>query len=122
MIDHSFLIKTFHTNDMLGVHRLNTIEKYSLDCEILQKVGGNEKEGQHQMIVNIYSHPFQEVYVQKQEDDLRSERRDNSVHSHLQPALSLDVSLHGGIPPGRPPDWEMKKYFSTWCSIDIFGS
>ena len=45
-----------------------------------------------------------------------SERRDKSVHSHIQPALGLDVSLHGGIPPGRPPDWEIHKEFSQHVS------
>ena len=58
MIDHSFVINNFDINEMLGVHRLITIEKDTLDYEILQKVGGNEKEGQHQMIRNIYTHPF----------------------------------------------------------------
>ena len=47
-----------------------------------------------------------------QEDDFCSEGREKSVHSHIQPILGLDVSLHGGIPPGRPPDWKMKKEFS----------
>ena len=64
------------------------------------------------MIGNINTHHFQEVYIQKQEDDLRSESREKSVHSHMQPALGLDVSLHGGIPPGRPPDWRKAKVFS----------
>ena len=38
--------------------------------------------------------------------------RKKLVHSHIQPALGLDVSLHGDIPPGRPPDWKMIKEFS----------
>ena len=63
MIYNSFVIKTFDTNEISGVHRLITIEKDTLDYEILQKVGGNKKEGQHQMIGNIYTHPFQEVYA-----------------------------------------------------------
>ena len=50
------------------------------------------------MIGNIHPHPFQEVYAHKQEDDLHGEGREKSVHSHIQPALGLDVSLHGGIP------------------------
>ena len=27
----------------------------------------------------------------------------------------LDVSLHGGIPPGRPPDWKKNKVFPQLC-------
>ena len=64
------------------------------------------------MMKNIHTHPFQEVYEQNQEDYLCSERREKSVHSHIQPALSLDVSLHGGIPPGRPLNWEINKELS----------
>ena len=39
MIDHSFVIKTLDTKEMLGVHGLTTFEEDTLDCEILQKVG-----------------------------------------------------------------------------------
>ena len=49
-----------------------------------------------------------------------SERRDKSFHSHIQPALSLDVSLHGGIPPGRPTDWEINKYLSQHDAALIY--
>ena len=35
MIDNSFVIKTFDTNEMLGVHGLITSDKDTLDCEIL---------------------------------------------------------------------------------------
>ena len=65
MIDHFFVIKTLDTNMTLGVHGLITLEKNTLNCEILQKVGEDEKEGQHQVIGNIHTHPFQEVYSQK---------------------------------------------------------
>ena len=102
---------------------LITFEEYTLDCEILQKVGEDEKEGQHQVIGNIHTHNFQEVYAQKQEDYLHSEGKDKSFHSHIQPALGLDVSLHGGIPPGRSLDWRMIKEFSQNVAplIDLGG-
>ena len=35
-----------------------------------------------------------------------SESRDKSIHPYIQSTLDIDVSLHGGIPPGRPPDLE----------------
>ena len=35
MIDHSLVIKTLDTNMTLGVHELITLEKDTLDCEIL---------------------------------------------------------------------------------------
>ena len=35
MIDHSLVIKTFDTNEMLGVHGLITSNEDTLDCEIL---------------------------------------------------------------------------------------
>ena len=38
---------------------------------------------------------------------MRSEERDKSVHSYMQSTSYFDVSLHGGIPPRRPPDLEL---------------
>ena len=53
-------------------------------------------------------HPclFREASAQRKETVLRSEERDKSVHSYMQSTSYFDVSLHGGIPPGRPPDLE----------------
>ena len=51
---------------------------------------------------------------------MRSENRDKSVHSHIQSTLDIDVSLHGGIPPGRPPDWKMIKEFSQHVAPFIY--
>ena len=58
MIDHFLVINTLDTNMTMGVHVLITLEKNTLDCEILQKVGEDEKDGQHQVIGNIHTHPF----------------------------------------------------------------
>ena len=95
---HFFVIKALDTNMTLGVHGFITLKKDTLDCEILQKVGEYEKDGQHKVIGNINTHHFQEVYAQKQEDDLCSEGKEKSIHSHIQPALGIDVSLHGRVP------------------------
>ena len=43
---------------------------------------------------------------------MRTDNRDQVVHSHIQSTLDVDVSLHGGIPPGRPPDQEMMRHVS----------
>ena len=33
--------------------------------------------------------------------------------THIYSLLQIfDVSLHGGIPPGRPPNWKVNKEFS----------
>ena len=63
MIDHFFLIDTLDTNMTLGVHGLITLDKNTLNCEILQKVGEDEKDGQHQVIGYIHTHSFHEVYA-----------------------------------------------------------
>ena len=65
MVDHLFFIKTLGTNMTLGVHGLITLEKDTLICEILQKVGKDEKDGQHQVIGYIHTHSFHEVYAHK---------------------------------------------------------
>jgi len=47
MIDHSFVIKTLDTKEMLGVHGLITSKGSTLDYEILQKVEEEEKRRDH---------------------------------------------------------------------------
>ena len=63
MIDPLFVIKTRDTNMTLGVHGLITLEKNTLDYEILQKVREDEKDYQHQRIWSIHTHHFQEIYA-----------------------------------------------------------
>ena len=45
-----------------------------------------------------------------------SEERDKSYHSYIQSNLDFDVSLHGGIPPGRPPNLELVRDFFPFGS------
>ena len=58
MTDHSFVIKTHDTKEMLGVHGLITYKEDTLNCDDLQDVGEDEKEDQHQVMKNIHTHPF----------------------------------------------------------------
>ena len=83
-----------------------------IDCETLQMEGEDREDGQHQ--VNRSTHPylFHEVDTQKRQTDLHNESREKAVHSYMQSTLDIDVSLHGGIPPGRPPDQELMRNVS----------
>ena len=40
---------------------------------------------------------------------MRNVGRDKAIHSYMQSTLDIDVSWHGGIPPGRPPYQEMMR-------------
>ena len=75
-----------------------------IDCEAMQRKGGGREDEQHNLMRNTHPYLFQRVDEQKREAILRSEGRDKSVHSYMQSTLDVDVSLHGGISPGRPPD------------------
>ena len=66
-----------------------------------------EEKDQHQGMMSIHPYLFWEVSAHKEGTALRSEERDNSVHSYIQSTSDFGVSLHGGIPPGRPPDLEL---------------
>ena len=68
------------------------------------------------------THPslFHKIDALKRQEDLCSEDKEKSVHSHIHPALGLNVSLHGGIPPRRPPDWKMNKVFSQHGATLIY--
>ena len=64
------------------------------------------------MMRSTYPSLFQNFDAQRRHEDLCNEGKDKSVHTSMYPTLCLDVSLHGGIPPGRPPDWKKAKVFS----------
>ena len=73
----------------------------------MQVGGGDREDDQPHFMRSIHTYPFQKVDAQKRETGLRSECRDKSVHPYIQSTLDTDVSLHGGIPPGRPLDIEL---------------
>ena len=56
------------------------------------------------MIRITHTYLFQKVDAQKRHTNLHSERKEKAVHSYIHSTLDIDVFLHGGIPPGRPPD------------------
>ena len=63
-------------------------------------------------------HPclFQGVSIHEKETELCSKERDTSVTPFIQSTSDLDASLHGCIPPGRPPDGKKNKVFSQPCA------
>ena len=75
---------------------------------------GGETMDQNPRMRRMHPCLFQGVCIHKKETDLCSTGRDTSVHSFIQSTSDFDVSLHGGIPLGRPPDWKMNKVF---CNI-----
>ena len=54
-------------------------------------------------------HPslFQKANARKRQIDLRCKGRGKVSQPHEQSTLGIVVSLHGGIPPRRPPDLEL---------------
>ena len=61
------------------------------------------------MMRSTHPYLFQKVDAQKRQNDLRSEGKGRVIHSYMQSTLDIDVSLHGGITPGRPPYQEMMR-------------
>ena len=84
--------------------------------EIL-KIEEDKGEGKYHMMRIIHPSLFQKADAQIRKEDICKEGKDNFFHTHTHPALCLDVSLHGGIPPGRPPDERKTKVLSTMGNI-----
>ena len=61
------------------------------------------------MMRSTHPYLFQRVNAKKRKTDLHCEGRYKVFHPYMQSTLDIDVSLHGGIPPGRPPDQEMMR-------------
>ena len=57
------------------------------------------------------THPslFQRANARKRQTDFRCKDRGKVAQIYVQSTLDIDVSLHGGIPPGRPPDLALMK-------------
>ena len=89
--------------------------------EILNIEEGKE-EGKHHLMRSTYPSLFHKFDAQRRQEGLCKEGKDKSVHTYTHPALCLDVSLHGGIPPGRPPDGRKTKVFSQlWAAISYLA-
>ena len=70
------------------------------------------------------THPslFQRANARKSQIDLCCKGRGKVAQPHEQSTLDIDVSLYGGIPPGRPPDLSsMREILSLDSSLLDFG-
>ena len=58
------------------------------------------------------THPslFQRASAKRREAVFCCGRKGEVSQPHVQSTLDIDVSLHGGIPSGRPTDLEFMKY------------
>ena len=59
---------------------------------------------------------FQRANARKRQTNFHSQGRGKVSQSHMQSTLDIDVSLHGGIPPGRPPDLLLMRDVLSWGS------
>ena len=78
--------------------------------------GGGREGDQNHMMRSTQPYLFQRVDTQKRQIDFHSEGRDKVVHPYVQSTLDIDVSLHGGIPLGRPLYREMMSDASHWVA------
>ena len=69
--------------------------------------GEGREEGQHHLMRSKHPYLFQRDNTKKRQTDLRYEGKGKVSHPYVHYTLDIDVSLHGGIPPGRPPDLEL---------------
>ena len=86
-----------------------------LGSDTLLKARGGRMD-QHPMMRSMHPCLFQGVCNHEKGTELCSKERDTSVQPSIQSTSDLDVSLHGGIPPGRPPDGKKNKVFSQPCA------
>ena len=75
-----------------------------IGCETMEIKEGDREDDQHHVMRSTHPYLFQEVDAQKRKVGLRSEGRGKFFHPYMQSTLDIDVSLHGDISPGRPPD------------------
>ena len=79
------------------------------DCETMQMEGGGGEDDQHHLMRSTHPYLFQRFDEHKKEIGLCSEGKGNSIHLYIQSTLDVDVSLHRGISPRRPPDQQMMR-------------
>ena len=71
---------------------------------------------------SIHPSLFHKANARKRHIDLRSKGRGKVSQSYVQSTLDINVSLHGGIPPGRPPDLQlMRDIWSLSSPLLNFG-
>ena len=70
----------------------------------MQLEGGGREEEQHHLIKGTHPLLFQRANARKRQANLRCKGRGKVAQPHEKYTLDIDVSLHGGISPGRPPD------------------
>ena len=71
--------------------------------------GEGREKVQHHLMRSTHPYLFQRVNVNKRQTKFHYEGRDKVVRPYVKYTLDIDVSLHGGIPPGRPPDQEIMR-------------
>ena len=92
------------------------------DCAALQLEGGGREEKQHQLMRSTHPSLFQEANARKMQSDLHCKGKGKVSQSYLQSTIDIDVSLHRGIPPGRPPDLQlMRDILSFGSPLFYFG-
>ena len=68
------------------------------------------------------THPslFQGASVKRRQTVLRCERKGKISQPYVQSTLDIDVSLHRGIPPGRPPDLSLMREILSLDSLLLY--
>ena len=67
----------------------------------------DREEDYHHLMRSTHPYPFQRADARKRQTDLHCEGKGKVAQPYEQSSLAMDVSLHGGIPPWRPPDLEL---------------
>ena len=69
--------------------------------------GEGREEGHHHLMRSTHPYLFQRASARRRETGLHCEGKGKVSQPYEQSSLAMDVSLHRGIPPGRPPDLEL---------------
>ena len=80
------------------------------------------EEEKHHLMIGIHPSLFQRASARKRKTILQCGSKGNFSQPYEQYTLDIDVSLYGGIPPGRPPDLElMEDILSLDSTLLDFG-
>ena len=69
--------------------------------------GEGREEGHHHLMRSTHPYLFQRAGARRREIGLCCEGKGKVSQPYKQSSLAMDVSLHGGILPRRPPDLEL---------------